>query len=75
VLEAVLNGAHRSYVHLAPPSHPSTGRIGASLVTPLMIDRMAAVGKSGRWTSVCNQPLADGWPVEGLGGFANAPYT
>src|SRR5256884_2067828 len=75
VLEAVLNGAHRSYVHLAPRSHPSTGRIGASLVTPLMIDRMAAVGKSGRWTSVCNQPLADGWPVEGLGGFANAPYT
>ncbi len=32
VLEAVLNGAHRSYVYLAPPSHPSTGRIGASLV-------------------------------------------
>src|SRR6267378_7187804 len=32
VLEAVLNGAHRSYVNLAPPSHPSTGRIGASLV-------------------------------------------
>src|SRR6267378_1868141 len=31
VLEAVLNGAHRSYVNLAPPSHPSTGRIGASL--------------------------------------------
>src|SRR5437899_6088314 len=32
VLEAVLNGAHRSHVNLAPPSHPSTGRIGASLV-------------------------------------------
>jgi len=32
VLEAVLNGAHRSYANLAPHSHPSTGRIGASLV-------------------------------------------
>src|SRR5437867_1583851 len=32
VLEAVLNAAHRSYVNLAPASHPSTGRIGASLV-------------------------------------------
>ena len=32
VLEAVLSGAGRSYVNLAPPSHPSTGRIGASLV-------------------------------------------
>ena len=33
VLEAVLNGAHRSYVYLAPPSHPSTGRIGARSLT------------------------------------------
>src|SRR6266853_4862302 len=32
VLEAVLNGAHRSYVNFAPPAYPSAGAIGASLV-------------------------------------------
>src|SRR5437870_11883601 len=43
VLEAVLNGAHRSYVHLAPPSHPSTGRIGASLAVKYAFARIYAV--------------------------------
>src|SRR6266853_3796656 len=32
VLEAVLNGAYRSYVNFAPPAYPSAGAIGASLV-------------------------------------------
>src|SRR2546422_10185472 len=32
VLEAVLNGAHRSYVNFAPSAHPSAGAIRASLV-------------------------------------------
>src|SRR5438552_15693802 len=35
VLEAVLNGAHRSYVDFAPPAYPSAGAIGASLVVKL----------------------------------------
>jgi hypothetical protein len=50
VLEAVLNGAHRSYVNLAPPSHPSTGRIGGSLVAERQL-----LAETSRWQmSACD---------------------
>src|SRR5436190_23615412 len=63
VLEAVLNGAQRSYVYLAPPSHPSTGRIGASLVVKKRFDggrRDVAIAHYRRFdpSSVCFTTLS-----------------
>ena len=48
VLEAVLNGAHRSYVNFAPVFTPPAGRIGASLLvnyTPYSKRKLYAISR------------------------------